>query len=114
MSRKDLEAKTSKPDWDDAGAAPIPGALWERARGLSQEVGRALPRLPAAFFSPSADGTIFVSWTVSKAREVLVEVDKGSTHYVWSVRDTDGRFERGWTASVAGVVEILTIYGAPA
>jgi hypothetical protein len=112
---EDLEARTSKPNWDDAGAAPIPRSLWAKARGLSQEVGRALPRLPAPFFSPSADGTVVVSWTISKTREVCVEIERDpSAHYAWLMCDTDGLFEHGWTVSAAGVVEILTICGAPA
>lgn len=103
---KRLEEKTAERGWDDEDADPIPRVLWKRARTLWREVKRVLPELPTPLFSPSADGTIFVSWTVSKTREVLVEV--GHDRMKWSLRDVDGGFCHGPCSSVSEALEILT------
>lgn len=107
----DLSAKTSKHDWNDENADPIPSALWDQARNISLEVQRALPKLPTPFFSPDADVMIHVSWSISKTRDAYVEIGQNN-NYGWSVVNTDGLFECGNVTSVAEVIEILITYGA--
>lgn len=46
--------------------------------------------------------------------EALAVLQRTQDEHTWSICDTDGLFEHGWTVSAAGVVEILTICGAPA